>query len=415
MRPQYVRIIVPSNQQIRFLAPVQQGVLQQPRLYMPSQVRMIAPNASVVTSSVSSSNFENNTVLRTPLASLDANCSTSSTVVAASSNHEPPHASSTSTNTSLQNTFVQFDSTSDKNNNSNETVLSTSIKRNRSSSSQSNKTLITKSATKMSKKNKRGKNWSEEETSVFINIWSEHYDSLMTGGTRNTKIYHGMAQQLNEFLSPRVMTGTDVKAKIANLVSEYRKKRKESGKTGSSPSSWPYFEQIDKLLGARPFNDESLLSDSISLQDEQVLVDIENTSPSDLNLNSLVKDDEDNNISTFIKEIEEITNNTDNRSCNSKSPPNSASTQKTTTSNTPDNSIKRNLPSKKKKVVDMRMELVQQMINKIDGANDMAIKAESKALLLLEKQTKLQEESLNNEKEFLNVFRSIANSFNTQG
>ena len=52
------------------------------------------------------------------------------------------------------------------------------------------------------------------------------------------------------------------------------------------------------------------------------------------------------------------------------------------------------------------------MIHKIDSANEIANKAEAKALLLLEKQTKLQEESLNNEKEFLNVFKSIANSFN---
>ena len=58
------------------------------------------------------------------------------------------------------------------------------------------------------------------------------------------------------------------------------------------------------------------------------------------------------------------------------------------------------------------MDLIQQMIRKIDSANEIANKAEAKALLLLEKQTKLQEESLNNEKEFLNVFKSIANSFN---
>lgn len=53
------------------------------------------------------------------------------------------------------------------------------------------------------------------------------------------------------------------------------------------------------------------------------------------------------------------------------------------------------------------------MISRIDAANEAATKAEGKALVLLEKQTKLQEESLNNEREFLNVFRSIAKSFNT--
>ena len=54
---------------------------------------------------------------------------------------------------------------------------------------------------------------------------------------------------------------------------------------------------------------------------------------------------------------------------------------------------------------------MQQMLMKIDGTNEMANEAESKALALFDKQTKLQEKSLNNEREFLSVFRSIANSF----
>jgi hypothetical protein len=96
---------------------------------------------------------------------------------------------------------------------------------------------------------KRNKNWSEDETTTFISVWSEHYAQLMAGGSRNTPIYHAMAQQLNQILSPRTMTATDVKSKIGNLVAEYRKKKKENGKTGASPPSWRYFEQIDKLLG----------------------------------------------------------------------------------------------------------------------------------------------------------------------
>ncbi len=55
---------------------------------------------------------------------------------------------------------------------------------------------------------------------------------------------------------------------------------------------------------------------------------------------------------------------------------------------------------------------MQQIISKVDGINEMAARSESQALLLLEKQTKLQEESLNNEKEFLSMFRSIANNLN---
>ncbi|CAF1453115.1 unnamed protein product [Rotaria sordida] len=395
MKPQCVRIIIPSNKQIQFLAPMQQEILQHPRPCVPVQVRLIKSNASVVSSSAIPSTLENNAALRTPPASLNTNQPICSTIVAAPSNQEPPQILSTSASASLENTFVQCDSIINIDNSSIETVPSSSsmsMKRHHSSSSQSNKKFVTKSLSTSPKKNKRSKNWSEEDTAVFIDIWSEHYESLMTGGTRNTKIYHAMAKQLNEFLSPRVMTGADVKAKITNLVAEYRKKRKESGKTGSSPSSWRYFEQIDKLLGERPFNDESLISDSISLQ-EQFLEEIENVSASDLNLNSLTKDDDDDNISNLIKDIEESTNNFDHRSYNSKSPSNSISIQKNTTSTTPDISNKKSLSSKKKKVADMRIELIRQMIDKIDGANEIATKAESKALLLLEKQTKLQEEN----------------------
>lgn len=53
------------------------------------------------------------------------------------------------------------------------------------------------------------------------------------------------------------------------------------------------------------------------------------------------------------------------------------------------------------------------MLIKIDEANESVNKAESKAYSLLEKQTNLQEESVKNEKEFLQVFRSIANKMNS--
>jgi hypothetical protein len=58
-----------------------------------------------------------------------------------------------------------------------------------------------------------------------------------------------MAQQLNDMFSNRCLNGQEVKAKISNLVTEYRKRKKEQGRTGASPCSWRYFDPIDKLLG----------------------------------------------------------------------------------------------------------------------------------------------------------------------
>jgi hypothetical protein len=139
-----------------------------------------------------------------------------------------------------------------------------------------------------------------------------------------------MANQLNEMLKDRCLTGSEVKSKIGNLTTEYRRKKKDQGRTGASPSPWPYYELIDKLLGEitfltflgtssfvgiffqckskrnfsnlvineillyfmcipfsllgeRPYMDDSLLSDSIMVEEEQILANIDQTSTPDLN------------------------------------------------------------------------------------------------------------------------------------
>jgi hypothetical protein len=73
---------------------------------------------------------------------------------------------------------------------------------------------------------RRGKNWSEDETIAFIGIWADYYSKLTSGGKRHSSIYHSMADQLNDILSPRFLSAQDVKGKIGNLATEYRRKGK---------------------------------------------------------------------------------------------------------------------------------------------------------------------------------------------
>ncbi|CAF1582771.1 unnamed protein product [Rotaria magnacalcarata] len=100
---------------------------------------------------------------------------------------------------------------------------------------------------------KRSRNWSQGETLSFIRIWSDFQLQLNKGGQRNTSIYNQMAKELNSIFKDRQLSGADVKCKISNLTIEYRKKKKEQGKTGGSPSSWSYFDAIDKILGEFEF------------------------------------------------------------------------------------------------------------------------------------------------------------------
>ncbi len=53
------------------------------------------------------------------------------------------------------------------------------------------------------------------------------------------------------------------------------------------------------------------------------------------------------------------------------------------------------------------------MLGKIESANDNASRSEAKALELLEKQTRLQEEGIQNERELLNVLKNIATNMTT--
>jgi hypothetical protein len=96
---------------------------------------------------------------------------------------------------------------------------------------------------------KRSKNWSEEETNVLIGVWAEHYQTLTSSTTRNTPTYDKMAQELSGLLPTRSITGFDVNMKIKNLASEYRKRKREQGKTGASPCPWKYYDPVDKIIG----------------------------------------------------------------------------------------------------------------------------------------------------------------------
>jgi hypothetical protein len=56
------------------------------------------------------------------------------------------------------------------------------------------------------------------------------------------------------------------------------------------------------------------------------------------------------------------------------------------------------------------MDLIKELFGKMDSATDVATRSEVKVLELLEKQTDLQQQSMENEREFLNVFKNIMNN-----
>lgn len=179
---------------------------------------------------------------------------------------------------------------------------------------------------------KRAKNWTQEATITFIEVWTDYYVRLTQGGSRHTPIYESMAKDLNGMLPGRSLNGADIKSKVGNLVTEYRRKKKGQGKTGASPSSWPYYESIDRLLGKfdhfiqeldssystihlgeRPYNDDSLLCDSIVTEEDQCSKEINRAAMAEGNMTQVAEEAIDClPIPIDVEELEIETIQTDN-------------------------------------------------------------------------------------------------------
>ncbi|CAF1118756.1 unnamed protein product [Rotaria sordida] len=248
--------------------------------------------------------------------------------------------------------------------------------------------------------------WTENETITFINIWNDYYPKLTTGGSRHAPIHQLMANELNKMLEIDDSTGADMKSKIGNLTTEYRHKKKDMDHTGGSPSSWPYLEFIDKLLGERPYIDDSLLSDFIIVEEEQVVKNVDQASAPDLNLTQISEQADD---LVQLKTNSDDTNNPD--SVNSVTSPSSPATISIPKSDSPVQMVlktKKNASSKKKRASEMKMDLMKELFGKIESASEAAARSEIKILELLEKQTHLQAQSVANEREFLSLFKTCA-------
>jgi hypothetical protein len=104
--------------------------------------------------------------------------------------------------------------------------------------------------------------------------------------------------------------------------------------------------------GQRPYNDDSLLSESIALQSELSLEEIENIPVPDLNLTQLGEEVED--LNSLVKQIEEASNQMPVESNTATSLANPSSSNKSNTPTKLVSSTKRCLSSKKKRVADIK-------------------------------------------------------------
>ena len=182
-----------------------------------------------------------------------------------------------------------------------------------------------------------------------------------------------MAKEVNELLPDRSLTGSEVKAKIGNLTTEFNRKKTEQGKTGASPWPWPFYDLLDKLigeyntflcdeiflrmiplqrLGQRPYLDDSLLSDSMLLEQDQLLEDIESAAVVDLN--STQVSEQVDEIPSIPIDVEEATSSDVHNSITLTGPSDGTSTVKLENPGKRICKTPKNIPKKKKRAAELK-------------------------------------------------------------
>ncbi|CAF5226975.1 unnamed protein product, partial [Rotaria magnacalcarata] len=111
-----------------------------------------------------------------------------------------------------------------------------------------------------------------------------------------------------------------------------------------------HFNQVDKLIGERPYNDDSLISDTMTTQHDELLDDIEILSGNHLHDHSFIQ--ESDHALDIVNDNEEIAK--ENQSLKSNSPCNMSCNEKNATKHTTDSSTKKVNVSRKKKISDVR-------------------------------------------------------------
>ncbi|XP_017465831.1 PREDICTED: uncharacterized protein LOC108358843 isoform X2 [Rhagoletis zephyria] len=114
------------------------------------------------------------------------------------------------------------------------------------------------------KLNRKGaSNWEEVSERALIEVWSERIVELR-GCRKNSHILLEMAQDLER--QGYVYSVVELKNKMHNLTTRYRKEKQKVGPTGGSPSTWNLFQEMQSLLAPyKSYHTEGLLVDSVNI------------------------------------------------------------------------------------------------------------------------------------------------------
>jgi len=107
--------------------------------------------------------------------------------------------------------------------------------------------------------------WSTEETSYLLGIWSsEEVQRKLEGSTRSKAILQQLQQDIASAGFDR--TVEQIANKLKKVKKDYRDQKRDLGRSGSGrPKASPHYELLDSVLGDRPTSGYGSTVNSLSL------------------------------------------------------------------------------------------------------------------------------------------------------
>ncbi|XP_058833065.1 uncharacterized protein LOC131690969 [Topomyia yanbarensis] len=103
--------------------------------------------------------------------------------------------------------------------------------------------------------------WSPSQIQLLVELWEEKIGDLR-GCRKNSHVYEEMKESFKHHGIE--VTTDEIKNRIHNLTARYRKEKTSIGPSGGSPSQWPHYDKIHRILGSFRINNiESVIEDSI--------------------------------------------------------------------------------------------------------------------------------------------------------
>lgn len=94
------------------------------------------------------------------------------------------------------------------------------------------------------------KDWSFEDTEIFINIVGDLYGELTT--QVKAKVFEKIAERFNDALEITTMSPQLCSNKWKSLIRTYKNVKQSNGLSGNGRKTWQYYELMDKFLCTSP-------------------------------------------------------------------------------------------------------------------------------------------------------------------